>query len=276
MARRTPVVIKPVSALLLVSIWSGATSAHAQEIVTLPTRPGVTQSYFLARVPEKPRAIALLFPGGYGLIHLRKENGQIKFDAENFLVRTRAEFVKRSIAAAVVDAPSDQSQYGMKDEFRFGDQHFADISAVVADLNQRLPGLPLFIIGTSRGTVSAASLGARFGSQAAGVVLTSTVFRATGPGSKEPGPQLSKFDFASIKIPVLFVHHVSDQCATTEYANAQRLSDKYPLISVVGGLPTKSDACDAFSPHGYYGKESETIEEIVNWMLKKPFRDVVK
>ena len=126
------------------------------------------------------------------------------------------------------------------------------------------------------GTVSAAALGARFGPQVAGVILTSTVFRATGPGSTEPGPELSKFDFASIKIPVLFVHHVSDQCAATPYADAQRLSDKYPLISVLGGLPPKSDPCDPFSQHGYYGKESETIEEIVNWMLKKPFRDVAK
>ncbi len=248
---------------------------HAQEIITLQTRPGVTQSYFLAHVPEKPRAIAVLFPGGYGLIHLRKENGQIKFDGENFLVRSRAEFVKRSVAAVIVDAPSDLSRYGMKDEFRFGDQHFADISAVVADLNQRLPGGPLFLIGTSRGTVSAASLAAKFGQQAAGVVLTSTVFRATGRNSKESGPQLSKFDFAGIKIPVLFVHHVSDQCAATEYADAQRLADKYPLISVVGGLQAKSDACDPFSPHGFYGKESETIAEIVNWMLKKPFRSEI-
>ena len=250
---------------------------HAQEIVTLPTRPGVTQSYFLARVPEGPKAIALLFPGSGGLIRLRSENGQIKFGGENFLVRSRAEFVKRGAIAAIVDAPSDQKKgWGMRDEFRFGEQHFTDISAVIADLGKRFPGVLLFLIGTSRGTVSAAILAARFGPQIAGVVLTSTTFRQTGPGSKEPGPELSQFDFAGIKIPLLFAHHVSDQCAATPYADAQRLSDKYPLISVLGGLPPKSDPCDAFSAHGYYGKESETIEEIVNWMLKKPLRDVVK
>jgi hypothetical protein len=276
MARRATVVIKLFSALLLVLIWGGATSAYAQEIVALQTRPGVTQSYFFARVPEKPRAIAVLFPGGNGLFHLRTENGQIKFDGGNFLVRTRAEFVNRGAVAAIVDAPSDQSRYGMNDEFRFSEQHFTDVSALVADLNKRLAGVALFLIGTSRGTVSAASLGARFGPQVAGVVLTSTTFRQTGPGSKEPGPELSQFDFATIKVPLLFVHHVSDQCAATPYADAQRLSDKYPLISVIGGLPPKSDPCDPFSQHGYYGKESETIGEIVNWMLKKPFRDVVK
>lgn len=263
--------------LLAPLLWSLAAPTHAQEVVTLPTRPGVTQAYFLARAPEKPQAIALLFPGSGGLIHLKSENGKIKFGQDNFLVRSRIEFIKRGVAAAIVDAPSDQQGgWGMTDEFRFSEQHFIDMSAVVADLNKRFPGTPLFLVGTSRGTVSAAALGARFGQQVAGVILTSTVFRATGPRSTEPGPELSRFDFASIKLPLLFVHHVSDQCAATPYADAQRLSSKYPLVSVLGGLPPKSDPCEPFSQHGYYGKESETIEEIVNWMVKKPFRDVVK
>jgi hypothetical protein len=34
--------------------------------------------------------------------------------------------------------------------------------------------------------------------------------------------------------------------------------------------------CDPFSAYGYLGKESETVEEIVNWMLKKPFREEVR
>ena len=42
-----------------------------QEIVTLPTRPGVTQSYFLTSIPKDLQAVAVLFPGSGGLIHLR-------------------------------------------------------------------------------------------------------------------------------------------------------------------------------------------------------------
>jgi len=41
-----------------------ASLAQGQEIVTLQTRPGVTQSYFLTRVPGDPQAVAVLFPGG--------------------------------------------------------------------------------------------------------------------------------------------------------------------------------------------------------------------
>ena len=257
-------------------LFEGA-SAPAQEIVTLVTRPDVTQSFFIASSPQNSQTVAILFPGSGGLIRLRQENGQIKFGQNNFLVRIRGEFVKRGVVAVIVDAPSDyQSGGGMSDEFRLGEDHFKDISAVIAEVHKRFPGLPLFLVGTSRGTISAAALGARFGSGLSGVVLTSTMFRAAGARSNEPGPGLSRFDFTTIKVPVVFVHHVGDQCAVTPYADAARLADKYPLISVFGGREPESGPCDPFSAHGYFGKESETVEEIVNWMLKKPFHGEVR
>ena len=176
-----------------------------------------------------------------------------------------------------MDAPSDyQSRGGMSDEFRLGADHLTDISAVVADLGKRFPGTPIFLVGTSRGTISAAAVGAKLNTQIAGVVLTSTLFRQSSGRSGESGPGLSRFDFGTIKVPVLFVHHVSDQCGVTPYGDAARLVDKYPLVSVLGGRPPQSGACDALSAHGFFGKESETVEEIVNWMLKKPFHEKVE
>ena len=252
-------------------------ASSQQEIVTLQTRPGVTQSYFLTSVPKDLGAVTILFSGYGGLIQLRSENGQPKFNQGNFLVRSRAEFVKRGVVASILDAPSDQQGgWGMTDEFRLGDMHFVDVSAVAGDLAKRFPGTPVFLVGTSRGTISAAATGARLGEGVAGVVLTSTMFRPESRKSKEPGPGLSKFDFATIKAPILFVHHASDQCDVTPYSDAARLSDQYPLISISGGAPPRSGPCDAFSAHGYLGKEAETVEQIVNWMLKKPFLHEVK
>ena len=261
---------------VLLWLFGFVITAHAQEMVTQPTRPGVTQSFFITNLGDNPQAIAILFPGSGGLIRLRQEKDQIKFGQNNFLVRSRDEFVKRGVVTIIVDAPSGHQSGGMSDDFRLGADHFTDVSAVVADLGKRFPGLPLFLVGTSRGTISAAALGARFGSGLSGVVLTSTMFRAAGARSNEPGPGLSRFDFATIKVPVLFVHHVSDQCGVTPYGDATRLADKYPLISVFGGRAPESGPCDPFSAHGYFGKESETIEEIVNWMMKKPFRQEVR
>jgi hypothetical protein len=264
--------------VILFMCWLCLTVAvSAQEIRSLSTRPGVTQSYFLDSVPNHPQAIAVLFPGSGGLIRLRQEKGQIKFGQNNFLVRSRGEFINRGVMAAIMDAPSDQQNgWGMSDEFRLSERHFTDISAMADNLTQRFPGLALFLVGTSRGTLSAAALSVRFGAKVAGVVLTSTMFRQAGRRSKEPGPGLSGFDFSIVKIPLLFVHHVGDQCAVTPYGDAARLIGKYPLISVAGGSPPESGPCDPFSQHGFFGKEPETVEQIVNWMLKKPFHEQVQ
>jgi pimeloyl-ACP methyl ester carboxylesterase len=263
----------------VLALWAISTALDvcAQEMVTLSTRPGATQSYFLTSKPKNLQAVAVLFPGSGGLINLRSEDGKPRFSAGNFLVRSRAEFVKRGVVAAILDVPSDQQGgWGMTDEFRLGELHFADISAVVADLAKRFPGAPVFLIGTSRGSVSAAALGARFDQRVGGVILTSSMFRPAGRKSNEPGPGLDGFDFAAIKLPALLVHHVSDQCAASPYSDAARLSEKFPLITVFGGSSPQSGPCDAFSQHGYLGKEPETVAEIVNWMLKKPFREEVK
>jgi len=262
-------------AVFAVALVCAVHSAFAQEVIPLQTRPGVTETYFLASAPKNVHAIALLFPGGGGWIKIRTEKGQPRFEGGNFLVRVRADFVKRGVVAAIVDAPSDQqSGEGMGDDFRLGADHFTDISAVVGDLKKRFPEKPVFLIGTSRGTVSAAGLGARFGSEVAGVILTSSLFSRAGSSPSKQG--LSRFDFATVKVPLLFVHHVSDQCQFTQYGDAQRLSSQYPLISVMGGDAPKSGPCDPFAQHGFYGKESETVDEMVNWMLKRPYKELVK
>lgn len=266
--------------ILLALLWilydTGSAGAQ-QEIVALSTRPGVTQSYFLTSIPKNLQAVALLFPGSGGLIQLRSENGKPRFNQGNFLVRSRSEFIKRGVAAAILDAPLDQQGgWGMSDEFRLGDAHFTDMTAVIGDLEKRFPGVPLFLVGTSRGTISAAALGAKLGQRAAGVVLTSSMFRQAPKNSQEPGPGLSRFDFTTIKIPLLFVHHVSDQCGSTPYAEAARLTDRFPLITVFGGASPQSGPCEAFSQHGFLGKESDTVEQIVNWMLKRPMNHEVK
>lgn len=241
-------------------------AAYAEDIVILPTRAGVTQSYLLS-APEKGKArgVAILFAGGPGKVDLERETARTTSERGNFLVRSRQLFARNGIAVAVVDSPSDQSQ-AMDDPFRLGSAHAEDIGKVIADLKTRFPSLPVFLVGTSRGTVSAASIGRRVGKDVDGVVLTATLFLAT---RKQPG--LGGFDFASISSPLLFVHHVDDGCAYTPHAAARRLADRYPLISVSGGPAPQSQPCEALSAHGFLGKEADTVSAIAKWMLKEPY-----
>jgi hypothetical protein len=252
--------------LIAVGLLLPFSPAVAEDIITLTTRSGVTQSYLLsAPGTGKARAVAILFAGGPGKVELERETARATLDRGNFLVRSRQLFTRDGIVAAVVDAPSDRPQ-GMEDEFRLGRAHTEDISRVVADLRARFPSLPVFLVGTSRGTISAAAVGSRMGKAVDGVVLTATLFLAT---RRQPG--LSGFDFSSIPSPLLFVHHVDDGCAYTPHSSARSLSERYPLITVSGGQPAKSLPCEALSPHGFLGKEADTVEATANWMLKQPY-----
>jgi hypothetical protein len=257
--------MRPLAALAL-ALLVGAGAASGEDIVILSTRGGVTQSYLLsAPAAGKARAVAVLFPGGAGKVDLEREAGRVLLDRGNFLVRSRRLFTGSGIVAAVMDAPSDQS-HGMSDEFRLGNAHAEDIGRVVADLKSRYPGLPVILVGTSRGTISAASAGRRLGPVVDGVALTSTLFLAS---RRQPG--LSGFDFSSIPVPLLFVHHVDDRCDYTPYSAAMRLADRYPVVSVSGGLPAQSTACEAMSAHGFLGREADAVEAIAKWMLKQPY-----
>ncbi|MCE9640355.1 MAG: alpha/beta hydrolase [Betaproteobacteria bacterium] len=260
-ALKTTAGIGIIAALLL-----PASFAAAQEIVTLQTREGVTQTFLLSTPINPPHAVAILFPGSEGNIRLRSEGGQIKLGEGNFLVRSRNYFVDGRVATAVMDSPSDQAT-GMNDGFRLGDKHATDIATVVAELQKRYADTPVFLVGTSRGTLSAAAAGRALSDRVAGVVLTATMFNAA-----RSGQGLSGFDFTTIRPPVLFVHHADDGCNVTPYRGAKSLSAKFPLITVQGGEPARSDPCEAFSAHGFLGKERETVEAMVNWMLKKPYR----
>jgi hypothetical protein len=227
-------------------------AACAQEIVTVPTRPGVTQSFFMAGMGGvETRAVALMYSGGYGEIKLRMEEGQPKFQQGNFLPRSRREFIRNGVLPVLVDVPSDSS-IGVSDPYRRSDAQTADARAVIT---------------TSRSTLSAAHLARVFGAdEVAGVVLTSSMV-AAGPRWESIG----SLDPASVRVPVLFVHHREDGCGATPYSGAARLAEKFTLISVKGGTPPKSGPCEPFAAHGFLGKEAETVDAITGWMLRKPF-----
>ncbi|HZN86917.1 MAG TPA: alpha/beta hydrolase [Burkholderiales bacterium] len=253
--------------LLLAALLACAAPLHAQELVTLPTRPGVTLSFFIANMGKvQPRAAALMLIGGGGNIRLRMEGGKVHFGQQNFLPRTRREFIAQGILPVILDNPTDQQAGdGMTDDFRAGAKHTEDLRAVLAEVKRRHPGLPVFLVGTSRSTLSAAYQARALGDALAGAVLSSSMFRT------REVPVLAVFDFASIRIPFLFVHHRADACHATPYYDAERLGRKYPLVSVSGGKPPETGPCDPLSAHGYFGKEAETVAAIAAWMLGRPF-----
>jgi dienelactone hydrolase len=253
-----------------------AAEMFADEVVTLPTRAGVTQSYML--VPPRgasPKVIALMFPGSFGQLHLPTDGTLPQWGRKgNFLVRARDLFRDNDVGVAILDAPSDHQREGLTDGVRLSSEHFTDVQAVVRDLRSRYPGAKIMLVGTSRGTLSAAYVGRAMGPAIDGVIETSSLF--TGSGGRGGSSSLGNFDWDAIKVPLLFVHHENDACASCPYTWAKHLTERYPLITVRGGSPPESDPCEAMSAHGYIGKEAETVAAIKGWMLGRPYPHIVE
>jgi len=261
--------VKRLAAIAMLAV-AAAAQAASEEAVTIPTRDGVTLSYLLVHEPATaPKIIVVSFIGGPGVINLAKRAaaGPLKFGPTvNFLIRARAQFADAEFADVIVDAPSDQLPGGMADEFRMSAQHQADIRALLADLRKRFPDARIYLMGTSRGSISVAALAASLGDAVQGAVLSSTV-----TNRDKVGAALSGFDFDTIKIPLLLVHHRQDGCFTSPYAGAERLGKRFPLVSVSGGDAAQSGPCEPLSPHGYIGLDAEVAKAVRAWMQGREY-----
>lgn len=144
-----------------------------------------------------------------------------------------------------------------------GERHAADIGKVIDALKSRFPESAIYLVGTSNGTVSVASLAARLPDKIDGAILTASATVAHGRA-----PYLSGFDFGRIKVPTLFVHHRDDGCFVCPYTRVRELSGKFgfPLITVTGANNPTGDPCQAYSHHGFRGREKETMTAIMKWV----------
>jgi pimeloyl-ACP methyl ester carboxylesterase len=235
------------------------------KVLDIPTRPGVTQR-FLYLAPVNPKATAILFAGGHGGLQIR-DDGSFGWGGGNFLVRTRQLFADNGLAVVVLDAPSDRQSAPFLSGFRQTSEHVADVRAVIAWLKHRA-GIPVWLIGTSRGTQSAAFVATQLavpGSSPDGLVLTSTIL------TDDKGRPVPEMALEKITIPVLVVHHEQDGCKHCAYSEIPRLMDKLSAtpkkeLAPFKGGKNRGDPCEAFAYHGFNGIEEDVIGKIVTWI----------
>jgi alpha-beta hydrolase superfamily lysophospholipase len=224
--------------------------ASAQERLDLATRPGVTQPVYFTAAPSAVASV-ILFPGGIGVVATERNN---------FLLRVAGRFSAQGMNVAVADAPSDQGG-GMSVPFRQSSQHADDIAAIVAMLRSRSPA-PVWLVGTSRGSISAANGAVRIGPpRVAGVVLTSSVWLNGMAG----------IALEQIRVPVLVVHNHDDGCRESPFgetagAMARMQQARVKELLALSGGSQRSGPCQALSPHGYYGIEDQVMPAIIAWI----------
>jgi pimeloyl-ACP methyl ester carboxylesterase len=235
--------------------------AHEERYEAVPSRENVTVPVWLV-VPPQPVAAVILFAGGGGNIGVSP--GGIE-RGNNFLVRTRGLFADAGFVAAVVDVPSDRhALHG----FRTSARHAEDIAAVIAFLRREY-SVPVWLVGTSRGTISAANGAARISPGGPdGIVLSSTVSLPSNAGDDS----VRDVRLKDITVPVLFLHHEDDGCYVTPAHEIKRVarklkkSAKVERLDFSGGRNEDTNECKAKTYHGFLGIENQVVGAIASWI----------
>ncbi|MBK6631908.1 MAG: alpha/beta hydrolase [Betaproteobacteria bacterium] len=248
---------------LLLALWPIAGLAQV-EVRDIPTRPGVTVRFIYAKA-ENPVASAVLLQGGSGAIGIYP-NGTTQ--SEGFLATGAARFARSGVSVAIPDVPSDRNNLH---EFRATPEHAQDVAALIAFLRQQA-NAPVWAIGTSNGSLSAASVATRLKDKGPdGIVLTASV-------TQRPVVQAHPVTDApldQVTVPVLLVHHKNDGCQVTPYAAmpdllaALKSSRKTELIGVEGGSRGSGTPCGG-GHHQFLGIESAVTQSIVEWIRLNP------
>lgn len=251
------------------------------EVVTIATRNQSTTRYAFApptgaSQPGGPVALVLL-PGGSGFTDL-DDQGCARALKGNSLVRSVPLFTAAGFATAVVDAPSDHHSEEGLGGFRIAVPHAEDLGRVIADVRARTKGA-VWIVGTSRGAISAVNAASRLTGPSApdGVVLTSALM-AGQPRARIPWVAQSVFDLPleAIRMPVLVVGHAADTCIRSPAnlmvnVTARTNAVREQVVTVTGGPGSKStgpalDVCEGRTPHGFVDQEAEVAAGIARFV----------
>jgi pimeloyl-ACP methyl ester carboxylesterase len=250
-------------ALLLLLAMLFASTVHAGDaMLRIDVRPGAQIPVYLMQ-RDGALATLVLLPGANGELAAGDDGAPT---SRNFLVRGRDHFAEAGFNVAIVGRASDRRELDYPD--LISAEHVADLLKVVDALKKEL-GLPVWLVGNSRGTVAATAAAISFGNdRLAGLVLTSSVtsFRRIGAVPRQ--------DLAAIRIPVLIVHHDRDACAICRPAEIPFISDglrNAPVrrtIFVSGGEGATGDVCGPLHYHGFIGQERQVVGQIAAWIRR--------
>jgi len=192
-------------------------------------------------------------------------------------VRSIPHFHDRGFVTALVDASSDHPGEDGLAGFRIATEHAEDLGKVIADVRARTEA-PVWLAGTSRGSISAANAAARLSGASApdGLVLTSALMSGQS-GARKAWVAQTVFDLPleAIRMPVLVVGHAADKCLRSPADLMGRVAARTngareQVVTVTGG-PGRSglpnlEGCEGRAPHGFVEQEAEVAAGIARFI----------
>jgi pimeloyl-ACP methyl ester carboxylesterase len=241
---------KAAAGVLLAALFGPLSVARSDEQIVIFGQPGI-ELPIIYEAADTPRASVILFVGG---------DGDLAHETGSFVLRVRDRFVAAGMSVVIPDTPSDHPG-GFGPLFRTWSAHTQDVAAIVAFLKLKAP-VPIWALGTSNGTISAASAAANLGPHAiAGVILTSSVWLGG----------LDLVPVEQIAVPVLVIQDRNDACPASQFALAESSMTRFvaaptkEFIAVTGG-DHGGPRCGAGSPHDLYGIEDQVVPRIIDWI----------
>lgn len=256
--------------------WAQAVPFHAEglkeEMVEIQIDGGVQRAVFSRREGQKEESkLLVLLPGYPSVVRPEMANGVMVGSPlmGNFLIRARRHLVTDQTMTLLVDCHSRAGDL-CKPEYQFSVERYRHVKAVIEAAKAKLPAIKeVYLISTSMGSISSAFLALQGQGEFAGVIHTASI----DPTAPRSYVQLNKFDYSAIKIPQAFIHHVEDPCQVTQYSYFRTVAERYkvPLISVSGGSDFRGPPCQAFSQHGFRGKEITVMQHILKMLNTSPW-----
>lgn len=248
-------------------LWLPTAPAAAQEgkMLQVPIQGNAYVPVFWVKQDKASITVVLLSGGGGGI---GKLDGSGWPDSSNFLIRSGRLFAADGFNIAMVAKPSDVPK--LDPGLRIGDGYLDDLYKTLQYI-KTLSNAPIWLVGTSQGTISATALAIahRDSQLIAGVVLTSSVTKWKVRGAV-PRQALEK-----IRVPVLVVHHARDACRVCRPDEVPAImkglknAQIKKLVIVDGGSQPTGDPCGALHYHGYIGMERQVVDLISAW-IKAP------
>jgi len=253
-------------------------AAAADERITVTVPPdadvpaGVTVKY---SVPPHVNPVVILFGGDNGVIRLTTwgwSSGALQY---NFLIRSRHLFNANDLQAVMLDAASNRFASGL-DNQRLTAEHAKVVKAVIANVRTRFPGRPVWLVGTSNGTLSVANAAARLGGAPTGpngIVLTSTITVSGTSGEMQNVFSTAYPGLGAIHVPTFVVWHSLDACPLSLGGSGMSVYDALTGLSAAqkgfasfsGGGSFGPD-CQAQAYHGFNGIEDNVITRLADFI----------
>lgn len=253
---------------LAVAIMGISAPAEAEEMATVKPAYGGELNFVLLK-PDNPKAAVVLFPGSRGYLKL-DSYGEIRKQKKSFLVVDRESFMDKGLMVAVFNSPEGVED--LRRTYRISEKHSQDIQAVIEFLKKKAD-VPVWLIGHSRGTFSAANGAIRLGNLVSGLVLASTITKSREKYAiyKTHPNGVLDMDLASIKVPVLVLANKPDSCASSPASNAEKVGkalsgSSAAAVKVYGDEDPGSDSCKWKSPHHFAGFQDKVEAAIVEFI----------